>query len=240
MNKLIILVIAAFVTMIYTGCKKETTCIDGNSDLVQEQRELDQFNKVSVIGSFITTLYQSDNSRVDFFAESNIIPIIRSDVSNQQLRIIVQDGNCYNTNRPVEVYINTPDYEEVSIDGSGDVSANNLNLDNLKLSLNGSGSLNALIDLQNIDMSLKGSGDINIAGSGGMGDLLNSGSGIIYSSNFAQDTVYVTVSGSGDVHINVSTFLDVTISGSGSVYYKGNPSTINQSITGSGELIDAG
>lgn len=237
-NSILILLI---VVIACNSCKKsETTCIDGNGDIIQEQREVDPFNKVFIIGDFTTSIDQGQISTVDFFAESNIIPIIRTDVNNQQLQIIVQGGNCYNTIQPVEVYISSPDYIEINVDGSGDISANNLNLDKLTLNIDGSGKVNSILGLQHLDLNLTGSGDANIVGDVIRGEFSLSGSGNIYSSNFSQDTVYVKVSGSGDVHIKVSAFLDVTITGSGSVYYKGNPSTINQNITGSGKLIDEG
>ena len=227
------------ILLTYSACKKEVKCTEGNGDVVQEQREVDSFKNVSVIGAFATTIYQSQNSTVDFFAESNIIPLIRTDVSNQQLRIIVQDGSCYNTNQAVEVYVNSPDYEDIQIDGSGNVDANNLNVDELVFQLNGSGKLGTIINLSKLTVILTGSGNAQIVGNGVLGDFTLSGSGNIYASNFTQDTVFIIVSGSGDAHINVSGFLDVTITGSGSVYYKGNPE-IKQNITGTGELINEG
>jgi len=44
-------------------------------------------------------------------------------------------------------------------------------------------------------------------------------------------------SGVGDCKVNVRDELNVTITGVGSIYYKGNPS-INQNVTGIGQLID--
>lgn len=240
MKDLFILSILLVISIAYNGCKKETNCINGNGEVMQEQRVLDPFNKVIVIGAFSTTIDQGQNNTVDFFAESNIIPIIRTDVNNQLLRIIVNDGNCYNTDKDVEVYISSPDYEEITIDGSGDVSANNLNLDGLTLSLKGSGVLNALMEVQQLTLNLTGSGNANLVGNGNQGIYLLSGSGNIYGSNFIQDNASVTVSGSGDIHVNVTGSLNVVISGSGNVYYKGNPANITQNITGSGQLINEG
>ncbi len=237
MRNYLLFAILTGIIFTYNACKKETSCTIGNGDVVQEQRELDTFKEVSIIGAFTTTIYQGQNSTVDFFAESNIIPLIRTDVSNLQLRIILQDGSCYSTNQAVAVSVNSPDYEQINIDGSGNVNANNLNLDELTFNLNGSGNLSTIIALQKLTLNLTGSGNANIVGNGNQGDYTLSGSGNIYASNFLQDTVYVSNSGSGDVHINVSALLDVTITGSGNVYYKGDPPTIHQNITGSGQLI---
>lgn len=226
--------------LIADSCKKENepNCVDGNGTVIQEQRDMDAFKNLSIDGSFNTTIYQTQSSTVDLFAESNIIPLITTEVNNQLLKISVADGQCYNATQAVEIYVNSPDYETITANGSGSVSTGTLSLGNLTYNLNGSGDFSGIIDLDKIILNLSGSGNATLVGNTGEGDLSLSGSGNIYASNFPQDKVYVTVSGSGDVHIYVSSFLDVTISGSGNVYYKGNPSVINLNRTGTGDLID--
>jgi len=229
-----------FVILIVDSCKKEIklSCVDGNGDVIQEQRDLDSFKDLLTDGSFKTTIYQTQNSTVDLFAESNITPLITTEVTNQLLKISVASGQCYNATQAVEVYVNNPDYQTITANGSGSVNTGTLTLNSLTYNLNGSGDFNGFIDLDKIIFNLSGSGNATLVGTAGEGNLKLSGSGNIYATNFGQDKVYVTVIGSGDVHITVSSFLDVTISGSGNVYYKGNPTTINQHITGSGQLID--
>lgn len=237
MNKVLLLLLSIFISLIYSGCKKETNCIEGNGELLQQQREVDDFNEVSIIGSFNSTIVQGQTSSVDLFAESNIIPIIRTDVSNQQLRIIVQDGNCYNTNQDVEVYVSAPDFKRINIDGSGNVQVNNFDPDDLVIDLNGSGSLSCILGLEELTFSLDGSGDATLNGNCKNGNITISGSGNTYASTFSQETVNITVSGSGHSYLNVSKSLSVTITGSGNVYYQGNPEILEQNITGSGQLI---
>lgn len=241
MKNLLIIISAGILLLVYNSCKKnETKCIDGNADIIQDQRDLDPFVNVAVIGAFLTSIDQTQSHSVDLFAESNIVPIIRTDVGNEQLRVIVQDGNCYNTNLPVEIHIHSPDYEIIQSDGSGDISLNNLDLDELTFNLNGSGNANAILDIQNFTLSNTGSGNATIVGNGNRGDYVNSGSGNIYASNYFQESAYLVSSGSGDVHIYATETLDVVLTGSGNVYYKGNPANINQNITGSGQLINEG
>jgi hypothetical protein len=86
------------------------------------------------------------------------------------------------------------------------------------------------------DIRISGSGNIYLIGESSSGSFSISGSGQIKSSGFSQYECLAKISGSGDMFLNVSDFLDVTIAGSGSVYYIGDPS-INVKITGSGQLI---
>jgi len=239
--KNILLITTVIITLLIAeSCKKKTTCIDGNGNVIQEQRDMDAFKDLLIEGAFKTTIYQTQNSTVDLFAESNIIPIITTVVNNQLLTISVAGGQCYHTTQPVEVYVNSPDYETITANSSGDVNLSNLSLDNLTYNQNGSGDLNGIFGLDKITFNLSGSGNATLVGSASQGDLKLSGSGNIYASDLAIETVYANSSGSGDMHLRVNTFLDVTISGSGNVYYKGNPGTINSTITGSGQLINEG
>jgi hypothetical protein len=52
-------------------------------------------------------------------------------------------------------------------------------------------------------------------------------------------TCNITITGLGDCEVNVKNELNVDISGIGDIYYKGNPNTGQQTISGVGRLIDA-
>jgi hypothetical protein len=50
------------------------------------------------------------------------------------------------------------------------------------------------------------------------------------------DTAYATISGSGNIMVNVKKYLDATISGSGNIKYSGTP-VVDTHISGSGSVI---
>ena len=232
----IFVLLLSAVLMSFNACKKDNTqnCVDGNGDVVQEQRDVGNFINVQTDGAYKVFLYQGAKTQVDLFAESNIIPLIQTSVVNQTLVVKVQDGQCYNTNNPVEVSIVSPEFEVVSFNGAGDIAASNLVLDKLTFNLNGAGGINSGLDLQDFTLNIVGAGNANIVGTGKVGHIIVSGAGNVYATNFFQETVYVSISGTGDARIYVTKLLDVTITGSGSVYYEGNPETVNTKITGSG------
>ncbi len=238
---ILIMMVPVMVALLIAGsCKKKTTCVDGNGDFKMETRQTDDFNRIVSNGAFNITYSQANATRVDVFAGSNILPLIQTSVSAQTLLVRVKDGGCYNTLQPVEITLTSTDLKGVTLNGSGTFNGNNLNLNNLAFETNGSSTVNSTLDLNDLTISINGSGNYNLVGSAKKGRINISGSGILYSSAFVQDSCGIIISGSGDAHVYVTKYLDVTISGSGSVYYKGNPEEIISNITGTGGLIDEG
>lgn len=240
-NILLLVILPAVIVILSTGsCKKKTTCVDGNGEFQMETRQPGDFNRMVSSGAFNINYSQAGSPRVDVFAESNILPLILTTVTDQTLFINVKDDGCYSASQPVEVTLTSGDLKAVTLTGSETFTANNLKLGSLDMETDGSATVTGSLDLNELTVSLNGSGDYNLVGSANYGKYSVPGSGNIYASAFLQDSCEVILSGSGDVHVYVTKYLNVNISGSGSVYYKGNPGEIISNITGSGELINEG
>lgn len=222
------------------GCKKETKCIDGNGDLMQETRNLEQFTSVNLYSDSHLFFSQGVNSRADIFAESNIIPLITTTINAQKVLIIdVKNDECYNANHTPEVTLMSPDCFSFSLYGSGNFQANSLNMDRLNITSLGSGNMNSSFNAYYFNIESSGSGNANLAGSATRSSVKLLGSGNIYSKTATCDTCFILSEGSGDITLTVISYLDVEIKGSGNVYYTGDPE-VNSIITGSGLLIKEG
>ncbi len=251
-NQIILFGILAGVVLWSTGCNK-ITGINGNGQVTSETRNLVSFNKVENDGTF--NVYISNDSiftaRVE--AESNLIPHIRTRVNGNTLEVDTREN--LKSNSPMNVYITTPIIQGAYLNGSGTVTLDSLDTENLEVDLSGSGNMTGTVASASLVTRISGSGNINldaftnsctarISGSGDIkligeslsGDFSISGSGNIRSTNFVQNECIAKISGSGNMYLNIVDYLDVTISGSGNVYYVGNPQ-VNIHITGSGSVI---
>ena len=237
MKPKILLLILTVIAVSYCSCKKETKCVDGNGDIVQESRTVGNFTSVVLSGDYNASLHMRPDTDVDLFAESNIIPLIQTETSNETLFVKVEDGRCYNTNNTVEVSIANPTFKNITFNGSGTLKSNNLVLNSLSCILNGSGSFESGLEISDFILNISGSGNATMVGNGVKSEITITGTGNVYATNFVQETVYITISGSGDVRVYVTKLLNVTITGSGSVYYKGNPEDVITSITGTGTVM---
>ncbi|MBX2896424.1 MAG: DUF2807 domain-containing protein [Cyclobacteriaceae bacterium] len=136
----------------------------------------------------------------------------------------------------MEIEVNATGYMEAHVSGSGDIRVKG-NCRALESKVSGSGKvLLAATITERADMNVSGSGRIIASGTAKEIRTTISGSGEVQAADLEVEKCEVRISGSGDVEINVKQTLDATISGSGSVSYRGNPSSVNSHSSGSGKV----
>lgn len=252
------LLLALFIILGTTAsCERGVFCTKGKGDLVTVTFDLETITGFDNASSADVVLTQGEAQSVKVTAQQNIIDRMKRKVSGGNWNIDI-DG-CISTGKDILVEITLPKLEFAGISGSGTVTATNrfTDLDNVTLSISGSGDMILDMDASHIEASITGSGNIdmdltatsvtaNTSGSGeyrlsGTTDNLShrvTGSGKCAAFDLDTKTADINVTGSGDCETTVSESLDVSISGSGDVKYKGQPG-INVEITGSGNLINA-
>ncbi|QGY43287.1 hypothetical protein GM418_06320 [Maribellus comscasis] len=218
-----------------------TSCIDdftisGNGIPATEGRITLDFNKVQSEGEFDVHITNGDEFEVVVNAESNILPYIETNVSRNKLRIYIRGLHNVKNRLPMEVYITTPYIEGITQSGSGVITTDYFITNDMKVAISGSGRIETAMDALNLDAVISGSGNLDLSGSSNFGDFLVSGSGKINANDLSLRNCEATISGSGNMWVNVDNYLKASISGSGSVFYYGNPS-IEKHISGSGNVI---
>ena len=132
--------------------------------------------------------------------------------------------------------IEVRDELEASASGSGDMMIRGICKD-FDSSVSGSGRISGKLRInEDAKMTISGSGKIEIEGTSKSVTARISGSGSVRAADLETESCKVTISGSGGVQINVKNSLDASISGSGSVSYRGNPSSVNSHSSGSGKV----
>ena len=62
------------------------------------------------------------------------------------------------------------------------------------------------------------------------------GSGDIKAIELVSENAKVNVSGSGDIKVNCTEFIEARVAGSGDIEYKGNPKKVDTKVAGSGTI----
>lgn len=226
----------AFATLFAT-----TGCIDdfiirGNGIEATEGRIVGEFTKLKSSGSFDVHITKGDEYEVVVNAESNIIPHIETYVRGNTLEIDIRGLHNVNNRLPMEVFVTTPFIESIKQSGSGIITTDYFTAENFEIYISGSGKISTAINANNVSAGISGSGVLDISGEASMANYSISGSGKIKSDNLVMNDCYAKISGSGDMYIYASDFIEARISGSGNIYYYGNPD-IETHISGSGKLI---
>jgi hypothetical protein len=134
----------------------------------------------------------------------------------------------------------------IDVDASGDISADVSGSGDITLKgscnsfdsdVSGSGKVDATLQAKGVAaFEVSGSGRISAKGSADLAKASISGSGKVLAADLEVNRCDVSITGSGDVEINVKKELDARITGSGTVSYKGNPDKVNANASGSGKV----
>lgn len=211
-------------------------CIRGSGPIVSQEFLLPPVEGIvlSMPGNVFIT--QGPEQEIIVEGEGNILDEIELDVRNGIWEI--ETRRCVRDVDDLRVFVTIPYVEELSIIGSGNiVSENLLDVEDLYLSIPGSGTIDLAVDADDIDAAISGSGDIVLEGIADDVDLNIPGSGSYRAYGLDAETADVRISGSGNAWVRVRDFLKVRISGSGTVRYRGFPE-VDVSISGSGRVVD--
>ena len=125
---------------------------------------------------------------------------------------------------------------ETKINGSGDVEVSGVH-GNFELRVAGSGDFYAEdLRLNECYIKINGSGDVKLKGSANKLLISQSASGDVNLYSLTTVDVEANTSGSGDVVVFVTGRLKVSLNGSGDLTYKGEPTSVDVSSSGSGDV----
>lgn len=125
---------------------------------------------------------------------------------------------------------------ETSINGSGDVDVTGVSGE-FRLKIAGSGDFSAeQLRLTTGNIYVQGSGDVKLSGSADKIFIEHSASGDVNLYSLSAVDVDARCNGSGDVVVKVSGNLKARLGGSGDLTYMGEPTSVDVSASGSGEV----
>lgn len=192
--------------------------IDGSGRVVQQSRAVGDFRAVKTMGAETVDIRFGPATSVVISADDNILPLLSSRVVDGTLKI--ESKGSYRTRSPIRVWITTPRLEEYTSMGSGSAVIHDVRSSHLKLTLQGSGDIQANGRTGELDLALMGSGRAQLAG-------------------LSATDVSAGIFGSGVATVRASGKLDAQMFGSGVLRYVGNPKSLRSSHFGSGKIIAA-
>ena len=211
-------------------------CVHGNGPIVSQEFILPQIYGIVVSLPANVFITQGPEQEIIVEGEENILDEIDLNIRNGIWE--VETRRCVRDVYQLQIFITLPMIEELSILGSGSiVSENLLDVEDLFLSIPGSGHIDLAVDADDIDAEIPGSGNIYLEGVADKVDLNITGSGDYKAYNLDSNDSDIRISGSGNAWVRVFDYLRVRISGSGTVRYRGYPD-VDVSITGSGRVVD--
>lgn len=233
--KKIYFLISAVILISQTSCAQKS--IKGNGNVVQDSRQTESYDKITLIGSAKVELIKGTEGKLTVSAESNILPYVETVVKGNELIVKFKDNFSYSSKKGVKITVPIQEISDLKLKGSGDIIGTNLlNLDDLNLHVNGSGDISLNVNCQSVKAEVNGSGDILLKGKANELKGMVNGSGDLKSKELTVLKSELKVNGSGDIDSTTTNEVDAYVFGSGDIRIYGNPTNVTQKVQGSGDI----
>jgi hypothetical protein len=214
----------------FFALSSSTFAQEPNGNAVQE-RVLQSVSGIKIGGATNVYLTQGTEDKIKIEAPDKYINSIKSEVNDGVLTL---SGKV---EKATKIEITVKDLKSIALTGASELkSTNAINVDNLKVKIDGSGDLKLDVVANNLNIQIDGAGDVKIKGTAQSADFTINGAGDVKAGELVCKKCNVNISGAGEAKLNVTDELTADVSGAGSVKYKGEPKIINKNISGAGEF----
>jgi hypothetical protein len=213
--------------------------VKGNYQVVNKTIAIGDYDEI-LLNLPANVIYQQISQEKPFLqvtVDENIFPSLAISVQGKRLVITQNNDSNLHPSRLV-IYTNSKDLNKINITGSGDIRLENaVNTGNMEIAVMGSGDVKAdSLYCENLKVKITGSGDIVLKGAAGKAAYSITGSGDIDALDYLVQELDCRVSGSGDIKAYVYSQLKASVSGSGDIRYRGDPESVDTHVAGSGEI----
>jgi len=237
------LLLAAIVFFFLSSCSKESrwACFEGAGKEGTLEVATGSFQKLEVEDKIHVILIRDTVEKAVIKGGVNLIRKV--DIRNDGYTLRISDRNTCNWSRRLdlvlEVEVHFINIHHIVHWGTGHIrTSDTLKGDDITLDIRNSGDLTAMIlagvSHSNIHVA---AGDLKVTGKTGVSYVYNSGYGYVFAEDLSSDITFCGNHNTGNCYVNAKDRLEAEITFEGNVYYKGRPSRITESITGSGKLL---
>lgn len=227
--------ILIFSSCSYVGGKR----INGNGNIVVQDRSTGKFNSVDVSGAINVYLKQdSVKQAVKVETDENLQELVEIYEENGVLYISPRDNyNLDPSNKKIKVFVTAPHFRNLDVSGASNIYSENKLTSSETLDIELSGASEAKIDVKAPRINAEMTGASTVALTGETKDLNVGGSGAsgIKCFDLKAENTTLDISGACSAEVFASVKLDIQASGASDVKYKGAPS-ITQDISGASSI----
>ena len=222
--------------------------IVAQSQVIKEDIEIvDDFHTIHLNAPYTIYLKQSNETKIEVRALKEIMDISEFKISDGTLSInikrdeknksIWEQIDDIKIAPKLDVFISMRNINALNVNGNGKlITENSISSKELTLTNSGSGALEADIKGEILTVANSGSGLVKVSGYADSAEISLSGYGKIEAYKLDLKTANASLTGSGDMEINVKDQLDAKVYGGGKILFKGNTKKVIKKEHGLGKV----
>ncbi len=226
------------------GCKKDSlhNCIEGTGSVTTETRNVKPFTQIELYNNVDLILHIDSSYGLTVTAGAHLVDGISTEVEDGILKL-KNKNRCnwlrsFKNNFVVDVWVKSLNHITI-YDASGNIDfADTLKQDFRFDSWSSTGDYHLKLNCNTATLALHtGPADLYAEGHVGVNYVYSVGYGKMDLRNVDADDVYVKNGGTNDLYINANKIIGATLTYVGNIYYRGNPSQVNEVFSNKGRLI---
>ena len=198
------------------------------------------FNEIYVEDNVNVYLTQDSIYSVIVEAGENIVPLIKTEITNSTL-FIRNDNRCNFTrsyDKPLNVYVSMPSFNYITSDGTGNITGlNTITTDSFDIRTKNSGDVELYLANRVIITRMHGSGDVILHGTTTNHFSDVGGSGYLKCADLTCSYMYLHTFSLGESYVTCNNHFTCKIDYHGDVYLYGNPPIVEKTKLGEGDLF---
>lgn len=189
----------------------------GSGVAAEEERAVDDFNELSVTGRIKAQVVVGPKTRFLVVGDDNLLDMVVAKVRGKRLYVSNRDGAGFRPLAGLEVQIETPELNKLSVSGASTVR---------------------VVDADSADFDLEASGASTVSLAGKAEDVSFdlSGAARVSASQLEAKTVRVKVSGASRLSTSASQEIRGEASGASDVAFTGNPKSVRVQSSGASSV----
>lgn len=225
----------------FFGSNMNSSTIKGNGDIRSERRNCEPFSSVNVNSVVSVELVSGDSYSIELQGDGNLLEYVISHVVDGELIVTMQDGIVFSSTRSLKAIVTVPEdglsIRRVTVGGTGSFSSEPvIRADSVYLHLQGTGRINARLEVNQVNVMLNGTGDIALAGNCGYLQASLTGTGSLHAADLVSSNVNLNLSGTGHGKVYAKDVLIAILTGMGNLLYRGNPAKKSINSIGFGRV----
>jgi hypothetical protein len=238
MKKHTIILMYCSVFWLFSACdSNEITCIRVSTNTITETRDISDYSGVvmNAVGRLIVV--QGAGYSFKISGPENVVSLTKAEIQNNLL--VIGSDACFNGDYELVIEVSAPQFDLINLSGVGTIeTATPLSGDIIEVELMGIGTVDAEFIANTLHTTMAGQGTLIYSGSVDKHTLVASGQFTLNGYTLITNHTEIEQTGIGISEVTANETLKVTMEGSGSVLYKGTPA-ITSNITGTGEIVNA-